>query len=442
MNHLPDITAPSLTLFWFRRDLRLDDNTGLYQALSSGQHVLPIFIFDTEILGKLEDRDDRRITFIHQQLDKLSEELAQAGSSMLVLQGKPVEVLRKLTEKYMIADVYANEDYEPYAIKRDKEVAEFLKSVGVALHLFKDQVIFAKNEVGKEDGQPYTVFTPYSRKWKLMLGVRPIQLHDSKGLLGHLFKTPPLGMVSVEQLGFVPVHVSFPSSQVEDIRIRKYSELRDIPSVAGTTQLSLHLRFGTVSIRKLVLRAKTLNETFLNELIWREFYMMILWHFPHVDGHSFKPAYDRIRWINNEDQFDAWTKGMTGIPLVDAGMRQLLETGYMHNRVRMVVAGFLTKNLLIDWRWGEAWFARKLNDFELASNNGGWQWSAGTGCDAAPYFRVFNPVTQAEKFDPQGLYIKKWIPEWGTAGYPKPVVDLKSTRERAISTYQKALNPG
>jgi len=442
MNHLPDISAPSLTLFWFRRDLRLDDTTGFYQALVSGHNVLPVFIFDTEILDKLEDRDDRRITFIHQQLERLSEELAQAGSSLLVLQGKPLDVFRRLTEKYKIAGVYANEDYEPYAIKRDKEVAGFLNSEGVSLHLFKDQVIIAKNEVVKEDGQPYTVFTPYSKKWKLMLGVKPIQIQDTKGLFSNLCKVTRLDILSVEQLGFVPAHFSFPSSDVEDTRIRKYSELRDIPSVTGTTQLSVHLRFGTVSIRKLVLRAKTLNETFLNELIWREFYMMILWHFPHVDGRAFKPAYDRIRWINDEDQFDAWTKGMTGIPLVDAGMRQLLETGYMHNRVRMVVAGFLTKNLLIDWRWGEAWFARKLNDFELASNNGGWQWSAGTGCDAAPYFRVFNPVTQAEKFDPQSLYIKKWIPEWGTAGYPKPVIDLKSTRERAISTYQKALNLG
>lgn len=428
-----------VSLFWFRRDLRLDDNAALYHALCSGKSVLPIFIFDENILSKLEDKHDRRVDFIHQALAELRSELKKIGSDLLVFHGTPIEVYRKLISDYSVKTVFTNHDYEQYAQNRDSEISVFLNQNGIEFKTFKDQCIFEKDEVLKDDGKPYTVYTPYSKKWKDKLNVFYLRSYPTEKYFGNFFKFETDRFPSLEEIGFQKTNVSIPSAEFELTIIKNYHNTRDIPSLQGTSRLSVHLRFGTISIRKLAKLALETNEKFLNELIWRDFYMMILWHFPHVVSGAFRPAYDNIEWEKNESHFDAWCRGETGYPIVDAGMRELNETGFMHNRVRMIVASFLTKHLLLDWRWGEAYFASKLLDFELTSNNGGWQWAAGSGCDAAPYFRVFNPYLQTEKFDPQLKYIQKWVPEFQELTYPRSIVEHKMARQRAIDRYQKAL---
>lgn len=424
----------NVTLLWLRRDLRLSDHTSLFYALKENKKVLPLFIFDKEILGKLEDKDDARVNFIHDTLQLLKSELEKLGSSLLVVHASPSTFFKSNTPKA----VYTNEDYEPYAMQRDKKVAQILASKNVEFKTYKDQVIFAKEDILKNDGTPYTVFTPFSKKWKAQLTPNDYKDYPINKYLDNLIKIAPLPLPSLKQIGFQTTKIDFPPRVIKSSIIEHYSRDRNYPAKKGTTQLSIHLRFGTVSIRKLVAVALKKNETWLNELIWRDFYHMILWHFPNV-SQAFKPAYDRIEWRNNPNEFQAWCDGQTGYPIVDAGMRELNTTGFMHNRVRMIVASFLVKHLLIDWRWGEAYFARKLLDFDLAANNGGWQWAAGSGCDAAPYFRVFNPYLQTEKFDPELIYIKKWIPEFNSDQYPKPIVEHSLARERALRTYKQAL---
>jgi deoxyribodipyrimidine photo-lyase len=428
-----------INIFWFRRDLRLNDNCGLFHALSSSNPVLSVFIFDTNILDKLEDKKDRRVEFIRNALEEIQKELTKFGSSLLVLHGKPIEVFNRLTEKYDIKAVYTNRDYEPDAIKRDDSVKELLNSKGIEFHTFKDQVIFEKDEIVTDKRKPYTVYTPYMRKWKSMLGENSVKIFHTEKHYGNFYKTNSFILPSLEAIGFEKTGSKFPSKEIRKDIIKKYHNVRDYPALEGTTRLSVHLRFGTVSIRELVKEALRFSEKWLDELIWREFYMMILHSFPHVVNKSFRPEYEKIKWRNVEKEFEAWCEGRTGYPIADAGMRELNETGYMHNRSRMITASFLTKHLLIDWRWGERYFAGKLLDYELASNNGNWQWAAGSGCDAAPYFRIFSPDLQAEKFDPELIYIKKWVKEYGTPGYPKQIVEHNFARNRAIETYRAAV---
>lgn len=429
-----------IVVFWFRRDLRLEDNAGLYHALKSGYKVLPIFIFDKNILEKLPNKTDKRVQFIHTAIGTLHQQLIQLHSSIQVYYDEPLTVYKQLVETYSIKAVYTNHDYEPYAKERDERIGDFFKNNNILFHTYKDQCIFEKDEVVKDDGKPYTVFTPYSRKWKKALTPFYVKPYPTEKYFSNFLKTKPTKIISLKELGFSSVDLDIPSLTVENDLIKKYKEQRDFPAIKGTSRLSVHLRFGTVSIRQLAKRALSLNETWLNELIWRDFYMMILWQFPYVATKAFKPDYDQIPWRNNEDEFSKWCEGKTGYPIVDAGMRELNATGFMHNRVRMIVASFLVKHLLIDWRWGEAYFAEKLLDFDLSANNGGWQWAASSGCDAVPYFRIFNPADQTKKFDTQHTYIKKWISEFGTANYPLPIVDHATARIRAINTYKTSLN--
>lgn len=428
-----------VSIFWFRRDLRVEDNHGFYQALKGPDPVVPVFIFDTNILEELTDKKDRRVEFIWESLQRMQLQLEKQGATLDVRIGDPLTVFKQLLNDYSIKAVYANHDYEPYAVKRDQSVQQLLQAKGISFHSYKDQVILEKSEVVKDDGKPYTVFTPYSRRWKAVLRMEDLQPFPSEKLLSNVVKQTAKPIPSLEQLGFTASGESFPASSCPSSVLKSYKEQRDIPSIAGTSRLGVHLRFGTISIRALARQAQGLSETFLNELIWRDFYQMILWHFPQVVSQSFKPAYDAIPWRNNQQEFEAWCAGQTGYPIVDAGMRELNATGYMHNRVRMIVASFLTKHLLIDWRWGEAYFAQKLLDFDLAANNGGWQWAAGSGCDAAPYFRVFNPYLQTKKFDPDLLYIKKWVPEFQELTYVKPIVEHEFARARCLQTYGLAL---
>ena len=428
-----------INIFWFRRDLRLQDNHALYEALNSGYPVLPVFIFDTEILNKLSSKHDARVSFIYAEIQRIKDELEKFGSSLKIFHTKPLEAFQELTRQFEIHAVFANKDYEPYAKEREKKVGEFLKSKGIEFILFKDHVIFEENEVLKDDGTPYTVFTPYSKKWKQVLNETEIPAFPSEKKQENFLKIEPFVLPELKDLGFEKSSVEIPPLDISEEIIRNYAKTRDLPAIFGTTRLGVHLRFGMVSIRELTRIAIEWSETFLNELIWRNFFSTILWHFPQVVDKSFKPKYDFIKWRNNEKEFERWCNGETGYPMVDAGMRELNETGFMHNRVRMVTASFLTKHLLIDWRWGEAYFAEKLLDFELASNNGNWQWAAGTGCDAAPYFRIFNPESQQKKFDSKGEYIRKWIPEIGTVKYPQPIVEHKFARERALKVYKTAL---
>lgn len=433
-------------IFWFRRDLRLEDNAGLYHALKSGYKVLPIFIFDKEILDALEDKQDRRVVFIHQALQNLQHELQKLGSDIVVKYGTPADMLPQLVEQYAIKAVFTNHDYEPYALERDDAMGKWLKTKGVAFYTYKDQCIFEKDEVLSDAGKPYSVFTPYSRKWKAKLNDFYLKSYPTKKYFQNFlqvssFKDNETLIPTLERMGFVDMpEVRFPAREARLDIIKKYKEQRDFPAIQGTTRLSVHLRFGTVSIRTLAREAGKHSEGWLNELIWRDFYMMILWQFPHVGkGQAFKENYDNILWRQDDAQYQAWCEGKTGYPLVDAGMRELNATGFMHNRVRMVVASFLTKHLLLDWRLGEAYFAQKLLDFDLSANNGGWQWASGSGCDAAPYFRIFNPQSQTEKFDPKGVYIRQWVPEFGGFGYPKPIVEHTFARNRALETYKKYL---
>lgn len=428
-----------ITIFWFRRDLRIDDNAGLYYVLKNETNVLPIFIFDSDILEKLEDKSDKRVCFIHQALEHIQEQLIKLGSTLIVKFGKPIEVFEFLIKEFDVKAVYTNHDYEPYAIGRDNNVGLFLKSKGIEFHTYKDQVIFEAREVVKDDGLPYSVFTPFSKKWKAKLNDFYLKPYPCKKYFQSFYKIKPSPILSLESIGFHKLKTKFSLPVIDKEVIEQYTKQRDFPSINGTSRLSVHLRFGTISIRVLANIARSLNETWLNELIWREFYMCILYHYPKVVSNAFKPQYDKIEWRNNQQEFEAWCNGQTGYPIVDAGMRELNETGFMHNRVRMIVASFLTKHLLIDWRWGEAYFASKLLDFDLSANNGGWQWAAGSGCDAAPYFRVFNPYEQTKKFDQELRYIRKWVPEFEEFNYPKPIVEHKFARERVLAVYKKAL---
>ena len=433
------VNNTSVTVFWFRRDLRLDDNAGLYHALRQKQPVLPLFIFDTDILDKLEDKTDRRMQFIYQEIESLAAELEKLGSSLLVKVGKPLEVWQKLLKEYTVSAVFTNRDYEPYAINRDKNVKELLAEKDIAFKTYKDHVIFEGNEVLKDNGTPYTVFTPYSRKWKEKLKPFYYKSYPCSKYFKSFYQVKGFKIPSLKQLGFKETDFEFPAKVIKNTIISGYTDNRDFPAVKGTSHLGIHLRFGTLSIRKLLAYALERNQTFVNELIWRDFYQQILFHFPHVATGAFRKEYDNIEWENDERKFEAWCKGQTGYPMVDAGMRELNETGFMHNRVRMVVASFLTKHLLIDWRWGEAYFAEKLLDFDLAANNGGWQWAAGCGTDAAPYFRVFNPQLQLERFDPEMKYVKRWVPEFGTDAYPEPIVEHKAAKDKVMKVYGRAL---
>lgn len=434
---------PQVNVVWFRRDLRLTDNAALYQALSSDIPVLPIFIFDTAILNQLQDRADKRVAFIHAAITEMQTELINLGSTMQVFHGKPLEIFAQLIQLYEVNTVFTNHDYEAYAQERDATVIDLLTKSGVHFKTFKDQVIFEKSEVTKDDGKPYTVFTPYSKKWKAKLSAEYLKPFPTEKYFQNFYKQTTIPIPSLASMNFEAVDMEFPSKQLNEEIVKKYSQNRDFPGLEnGTSKMGVHLRFGTVSIRAIATIAASLNETYLNELIWRDFYQMILWHFPKVGkGHAFKAEYEKIKWRNNEDEFKQWCEGKTGYPIVDAGMRELNSTGFMHNRVRMIVASFLIKHLLIDWRWGEAYFANKLLDFDLSANNGGWQWAASSGCDAAPYFRVFNPYLQTEKFDKELKYIKKWVPEFQEFNYPKPIVVHEEARKRVLETYAAALKP-
>ncbi|MFY9152119.1 MAG: deoxyribodipyrimidine photo-lyase [Prolixibacteraceae bacterium] len=428
-----------VNVFWFRRDFRVDDNHGFFEALNSGLPVIPVFIFDPAILSRFPDPTDPRMTFIHRCLSELNLEFKKYNSNLQVYISSPEVVFAQLAAKYSIQTVYVNTDYEPSSIVRDLKVERILQDHGIELVSAKDQVVFHHNEIVKGDGSPYTVFTPYSRKWKEKLSGNNLHFYESEKLLSNLKHLSSDYFPELSEIGYQVQDIDFADKKADKKLIENYARTRDFPALNGTSRIGIHLRFGTISIRKLTQFAQTHSVVFLNELIWRNFYMDILWHFPYVVDRSFKPAYDFIPWRNDKAEFEAWCSGQTGYPLVDAGMRELNETGYMHNRVRMVVASFLTKHLLIDWRWGEAYFASRLLDYELASNNGGWQWASGSGCDAAPYFRVFNPELQTKKFDPELNYIRKWIPEYGTSAYPKPLVEHAFARNRAIETYRKAL---
>jgi len=426
-----------VSIFWFRRDLRLDDNKGLSEALKSGEKVIPTFIFDKEILGQLEDKYDRRVDYIHQALEKINLELKESESNLLTFYGKPLEIFKQLEKDFEVKSVFYNRDYEPSAIKRDDEVKNFLDSKGIEFLDFKDQVIFEKNEVAKDNGEPYTVYTPFSNKWKKRLtddDYASVKINKDQFL-----NLPSKKILSLKEIGFEKTDFDFEEPKLESKIIDTYDEKRDFPALDATTHLGIALRFGTISIRKCVKFALSHNETWLNELIWREFFMQILFHFPKVVNYCFKEKYENIQWRNNEAEFKKWCDGETGYAIVDAGMRQLNQTGRMHNRIRMVVASFLTKHLLIDWRWGEAYFAKKLLDYDLSANNGNWQWAAGCGCDAAPYFRVFNPDEQTKKFDKELKYIRKWNPDFEESILDNRIVEHKFARERALENYKKGL---
>lgn len=425
-------------LFWFRRDLRLEDNAGLYAALNESFPVLPIFIYDTSILGKLP-KIDARLDFIHSSIALLQKQLELKGKSMVTVKGEPLEVMGQLIESYAVQKVITNRDYEPYARERDSNMASFLESKGIAFETHKDHVMFEKSEVTKDDGLPYKVYTPYSRKWMAALDKEGITAFPSENHLDKLLNHHQK-LLSHEDLGFEKSDVKAPQYNISTDLIEQYEARRNFPAVAGTSKLGVHLRFGTVSIRHMVSKARsTGNNIFLKELVWREFFQQILWHFPHTQTACFKPQYERIEWRNNENEFERWCNGTTGYPFVDAGMRELNATGFMHNRVRMLVGSFLCKHLLIDWRWGESYFAEKLMDYEMASNVGNWQWVAGCGVDAAPYFRIFNPTDQIKKFDKAHQYIQKWVPEFQELTYAQPIVEHKMARERCLEVYKSAL---
>ncbi len=439
-----------IAIAWFRRDLRLQDNAAFYYALKSDIPVLPAFIFDTNILDDLSDKKDARVNFLHDTIISLSDELKSLNSSILVGYGDPIKIWKQWLKTYTIEKVYVNRDYETYAVDRDESVKQLLDKNKISFHDYKDQVIFEKNEVTKDDGLPYTVFTPYSKKWKAKLMTRLNKPNDittsyffksypNKKYFKNLVKIKPLQIPTLKEIGFEKSDIKIPSKAVKQKIIKQYGADRDFPAKNGTSRLGIHFRFGTISIREKARKSVNMSSVYLSELIWRDFYSQILFHFPHVITGPFRAKYDRIPWRNNKKEFELWCAGQTGYPIVDAGMRELNATGHMHNRVRMVVASFLTKHLLIDWKWGEAYFAEKLLDFDLASNNGGWQWAAGCGTDAAPYFRIFNPESQMKKFDKELKYIKKWVPEYGTDAYAEPMVDHKEARARCLKTYKEAL---
>ncbi len=427
------------TIFWFRRDLRLYDNKGLYFALKENHNVLPLFIFDNNITQNLSPKD-ARIEFILKSINEIQRELNQKHKSLWIQKGNPLTIFKKLTSEYSIKAVYTNKDHEPYGIKRDEEIVDFLRQKQIKFHSFLDHLLFDKTEVVKNDHTPYHVFTPFSKKCMEVLTDEHFAEYPSEHFIQNLGKVKNKKPPTLAELGFKTTGISFPSAQHKEAIIDNYHQTRDYPGREGTTRLGVHLRFGTVSLRQLSKYAYRHNSVFFNELLWREFYAMILWNYPHVVSKSFKPNYDHIPWRNNEEEFELWKAGRTGYPIVDAGMHELLQTGYIHNRVRMITASFLTKHLLIDWRWGEAWFAELLLDYELSNNNGGWQWSAGSGCDAAPYFRIFNPTEQQRKFDPKASYIKQWLKGFTPQEYLAPIVEHKFARERCLNVYKMALN--
>lgn len=429
-----------VNIFWFRRDLRLNDNHGLYRALQSGLPVLPVFIFDTAILNGL-DPGDLRVNFIHRTISALHRQLKALGSGLSVIYDEPVTAFEKLLARFQVKAVYTNHDYEPYARERDAKISLLLAGKGIDFRTFKDQVLFEGREAVKNDGAPYSVFTPYSRKWLELKNQTGVPAYPSESFGDKFLRYEAPGIPDLESMGFRGGPMVYPLKEISPDTLAQYASTRDIPGLDNTSRLGLHLRFGTISVRDCIKAGELYSATWLNELIWREFFMQILYHYPHVVKGAFKKEYDRIQWRNNEEEFKRWCEGTTGYPLVDAGMRQLNETGFMHNRARMVTAGFLTKHLLIDWRWGEAYFAARLLDFELSSNNGNWQWAAGSGCDAAPYFRIFNPEAQALKFDSNGTYIRRWIPEFDTPSYPRPVVEHSFARTRCMTAYSSALKP-
>ena len=430
----------TVNIFWFRRDLRFEDNRALYEATKSETQVLPLFIFDTDILSQLEDKNDRRVDFVYQALSDLQSKLTAVDRSLCIRVGKPLDIFKTLLEEYDVKAVYTNSDYEQSAIARDRAIEAFLSTNSIRFHSFKDQVIFEWNEVLKANGEPYTIFTPYSKVWKQKLSDNDLLPYPSEHNLNTFIKPDNLDFLELTDIGFNKTDIVFSTPILDKNIIANYENSRNIPAIEGTTRLSIHLRFGTISIRKVVAYALATNEQWLNELIWREFFMSILVHFPHVETGAFRKKYEAIAWRNDEKDFEAWCEGRTGYPMIDAGMRQLNETGWMHNRVRMIVASFLSKHLLIDWRWGEAYFANKLIDYELSSNNGNWQWAAGCGCDAAPYFRVFNPTEQTKRFDPELKYIRKWIKEFDTLDYPQPIVEHSFARNRALEVYKNGIN--
>lgn len=431
--------ASRVNVHWFRRDLRLHDNNALYHSLETGTPVLCLFIFDKNILSELEDNDSR-VSFIHKEISLINEQLKAKGSGVIIKHGGPEEVWSKLIKEYNIDSVYTNRDYEPYALSRDQQIKALLEKNEISFHTFKDHVLREPGEVLKGDGTPYTVFTPFSKVWKNTKPDNIFESVPSADYYSNFFPLKNYDVVSLADMGFSNGEFDIPDRNLDEEILKKYGERRDYPAIRSTSRLGVHLRFGTVSIREVAREASKHSDIYINELIWREFYQTILWHFPRVVSENFKTKYNAINWRNNKEEFTAWCEGQTGYPIVDAGMRELNQTGFMHNRVRMVVASFLTKHLLIDWRWGEAYFAKKLLDFELASNNGGWQWAAGTGTDAQPYFRVFNPESQTKKFDPELKYIKKWVPEFQELSYPKPIVEHKFGRERALDTFKLALS--
>ncbi|SDS56271.1 deoxyribodipyrimidine photo-lyase [Maribacter dokdonensis] len=435
--------SQEVSLFWFRRDLRLDDNVGFLEALKSNHQVLPIFIFDKEILSKLPE-NDARVSFIHDTLQRMRKQLQEESeSSIAMYHGSPIDTFKTIIEDYNVKTVFTNRDYEPYAKNRDKKISDFLKENDIEFKTFKDQVIFEKSEIVKSDGDPYVVYTPYKNKWQEQFNANTdLDIHYTSQYLSNLIKNTRLPNLSLSDIGFEKSKIEVPDYDVTPTLIDNYEDTRNFPAKdKGTSRLGPHLRFGTVSVRKMMKKAiAEQNKVFWSELIWREFFMSILYHYPKTVTNAFRAKYDRIEWRNNEEEFDKWKNGKTGYLLVDAGMRQLNETGYMHNRVRMLVASFLCKHLLIDWRWGEAYFAEKLLDYEMSSNIGNWQWAAGSGVDAAPYFRIFNPMTQVDKFDLDKKYIKEWIPEYGTEDYPEKMVDHKMARERCLETYKEAVS--
>lgn len=429
-----------VNVFWFRRDLRLQDNCGLYHALSEGLDVLPLFIFDPEILDDLNNRSDARLQFIHQELEQINVDLKSKGSRLFVFHNAVEKVFEDLLQDCEIEAVYCNSDYEPYAIQRDEKVKELLAKNGTKLKSYKDQVIYEKDDILKVDGSPYLVYTPYSKQWLKAFEKQKIEVYSSALRFGNWLQSDWESIVSLEQMGFKKTDIEFPSRQLNEQTLKGYAEERNSPVKDSTSRLGIHLRFGTVSIRQIIKKAAKHSEVFLKELIWREFFMMILYHYPKVVDQNFNSKYDGLQWRNKEEEFERWCNGETGYLLVDAGMKELNKSGFMHNRVRMLVASFLCKHLLIDWRWGEAYFAEKLLDYELSSNNGNWQWAAGTGVDAAPYFRIFNPMTQLEKFDPNQHYVKRWLGDQYTSRSIEPMVDHKEARERALERYKSALN--
>lgn len=426
-----------IVIFWFRRDLRLDDNIGLYHALQSQYPVLPIFIFDNDILKNLDNKRDRRVDYIYQAAKSINQELKSVNSRLEVFNGKVMNAFIKLEDNYELKAIFCNRDYEPYTIKRDTEIYNYFKKKNIPFLAYKDQVIFDKNDVLKDDGKPYTVFSPYSKKWRSSLNNEYFQEYRIKK--NNFLRLSYKNILNLKDIGFERTDINFIKPELNPAIIDNYDKTRNFPAINGTTRLSVALRFGTISIRHCVNFALQHNDIWLTELIWREFFMQILYHFPQVVNNSFKPKYDNIKWINNESHFKKWCEGQTGYPIVDAGMRELNETGFMHNRVRMITASFLCKHLLTDWRWGEAYFAEKLNDYDLSANNGNWQWACGGGCDAAPYFRIFNPSTQAEKFDKDNVYIKRWVPEFEDINYPQPMIEHKAARERALKAYSEAV---